>query len=219
MGTGIVLKALRFAAHKHRDQRRKDADASPYINHPIALVETPYRVGDVKDPATLAAALLHDTIEDTETTPEELSMLWQLSRSALEAYSAVLELTFRRFYASSLRRPWLRGRASAYSDAIYRLSIEVAAPYLLVLAVVIGLLESLFPNLLPGRSAVYLFAAVFVSAGISTVFALSGRFKRYVETPEIVLGDEVPRTRGEWLFAVVSFSSILGYVLAALLLL
>ena len=41
-----LLVALEFAAHKHRDQRRKDASASPYINHPIALarllaVDTP----------------------------------------------------------------------------------------------------------------------------------------------------------------------------------
>jgi len=35
----LLLKALAFAAHKHRDQRRKDAEASPYINHPIALAD------------------------------------------------------------------------------------------------------------------------------------------------------------------------------------
>ena len=34
---GLLIKALGFAAHKHRDQRRKDPEASPYINHPIAL--------------------------------------------------------------------------------------------------------------------------------------------------------------------------------------
>ena len=35
----LLLEALTFAAHKHRDQRRKDAEASPYINHPIALAD------------------------------------------------------------------------------------------------------------------------------------------------------------------------------------
>ena len=70
---GLVLKAMAFAAIKHRDQRRKDADASPYINHPIALAEVLWHEGDVRDPVTIAAALLHDTIEDTETTPEELT--------------------------------------------------------------------------------------------------------------------------------------------------
>jgi len=67
-----VLKALAFAAHKHRDQRRKDPQASPYINHPIALANVLRNEGGVADAAVLCAALLHDTIEDTETTPEEL---------------------------------------------------------------------------------------------------------------------------------------------------
>lgn len=68
----LVLKALHFAADKHRSQRRKDADASPYINHPIAVAEVLCSVGDVSDPVTLAAAILHDTIEDTQTTAAEL---------------------------------------------------------------------------------------------------------------------------------------------------
>jgi guanosine-3',5'-bis(diphosphate) 3'-pyrophosphohydrolase len=72
----LFLKALAFAASKHRDQRRKDRQASPYINHPIALVDILVNEGDVTDSATLCAALLHDTIEDTETTPEELQALF-----------------------------------------------------------------------------------------------------------------------------------------------
>src|SRR5688572_10783086 len=68
----LILKALEFAAHKHRDQRRKDALASPYINHPIALANVLTREGGVSDPVVLAAALLHGTVEDTETTPAEL---------------------------------------------------------------------------------------------------------------------------------------------------
>ena len=35
----ILLKALAFAAHKHKDQRRRDVAASPYINHPISLAD------------------------------------------------------------------------------------------------------------------------------------------------------------------------------------
>ena len=67
-----LLAALRFASEKHRDQRRKGANASPYINHPIEVAELLARVGGVRDVEVLAAAILHDTIEDTETTPEEL---------------------------------------------------------------------------------------------------------------------------------------------------
>jgi guanosine-3',5'-bis(diphosphate) 3'-pyrophosphohydrolase len=68
----LLLKALAFAATKHRDQRRKDAGASPYINHPIALADVLVNEGRVHDVRVLAAALLHDTLEDTETAPAEI---------------------------------------------------------------------------------------------------------------------------------------------------
>jgi GTP diphosphokinase / guanosine-3',5'-bis(diphosphate) 3'-diphosphatase len=69
---GLVIRAVEFAAQKHRMQRRKDNDASPYINHPIALMHVLCLDGGINDPVVLAAAALHDTIEDTETTEEEL---------------------------------------------------------------------------------------------------------------------------------------------------
>jgi len=68
----LLLKALAFAAHKHRDQRRKDHAASPYINHPIALASVLVKEGKVDEVPVLCAALLHDTVEDTATTPAEL---------------------------------------------------------------------------------------------------------------------------------------------------
>ena len=73
--TGRILAALQLAAEKHRDQRRKDLEASPYINHPIALASLLKREG-VDDVAVLCAALLHDTIEDTNTTADELRVLF-----------------------------------------------------------------------------------------------------------------------------------------------
>jgi guanosine-3',5'-bis(diphosphate) 3'-pyrophosphohydrolase len=72
----LLFDALAFAAHKHRAQRRKDKEASPYINHPIALADLLANEGGVEDPVTLCAALLHDTIEDTETTYAELRRLF-----------------------------------------------------------------------------------------------------------------------------------------------
>jgi guanosine-3',5'-bis(diphosphate) 3'-pyrophosphohydrolase len=69
----LLLRALAFAAHKHRDQRRKDPAASPYINHPIALADVLVNEGGVDDVEVLCAALLHDTVEDTATTPQELA--------------------------------------------------------------------------------------------------------------------------------------------------
>jgi (p)ppGpp synthase/HD superfamily hydrolase len=67
-----LLNAARFAAEKHSRQRRKDSAATPYINHPIAVAEVLARIGQVADVAILQAALLHDTLEDTETTAGEL---------------------------------------------------------------------------------------------------------------------------------------------------
>jgi len=67
-----LIEALDFAAQRHRDQRRKGEEASPYINHPIHVTRLLVDVGRVSDAATLIAAILHDTIEDTETTGPEL---------------------------------------------------------------------------------------------------------------------------------------------------
>ncbi|MFC1665919.1 HD domain-containing protein [Pseudomonadota bacterium] len=68
----LIIRALAFAANKHRNQRRKDINASPYINHPIDLANVLSNEGNIDDEITLCAAVLHDTIEDTETTVAEL---------------------------------------------------------------------------------------------------------------------------------------------------
>jgi len=70
--TGLLLKAIRFAAGKHRNQRRKDSLQSPYINHPIEVSLLLWEVGGVRDADLLLAAVLHDTLEDTNTHPEEI---------------------------------------------------------------------------------------------------------------------------------------------------
>jgi len=69
---GLVIEALRFAADHHCDQRRKDGRGSPYINHPIEVAHLLWTRGRVRDPITLMAALLHDTVEDTEATIEDI---------------------------------------------------------------------------------------------------------------------------------------------------
>lgn len=68
----FLLRAAQFAAERHRDQRRKGSHAEPYINHPLSVATLLATVGGVEDVEVLAAALLHDTIEDTETRAEEL---------------------------------------------------------------------------------------------------------------------------------------------------
>lgn len=72
----MVVRAAYFAAEKHKDQRRRDVDATPYINHPLELASILIDEGGIDDAVTICAALLHDTIEDTNTTREELATLF-----------------------------------------------------------------------------------------------------------------------------------------------
>ena len=72
----LVIRALHFAAQKHSTQRRKDAAESPYINHPVALLDLLANEVGITDSDVLAAAALHDTIEDTGTTVAELSAIF-----------------------------------------------------------------------------------------------------------------------------------------------
>lgn len=67
----FLMNAAKFAAAKHRNQKRKD-EKTPYINHPLEVAEMLARVAHVTDPSVLAAALLHDTIEDTATSVDEI---------------------------------------------------------------------------------------------------------------------------------------------------
>jgi guanosine-3',5'-bis(diphosphate) 3'-pyrophosphohydrolase len=72
-GLNEVTAALQFAARKHRQQRRKDADQTPYINHPIALLNILVNEAQISDGVVLISALLHDTVEDTDTTLTEIA--------------------------------------------------------------------------------------------------------------------------------------------------
>ena len=70
--TGRIIATASFAAQRHRRCRRKDAEATPYINHPLRVAEILSENG-VEDADILCAALLHDTVEDTETSPQEIA--------------------------------------------------------------------------------------------------------------------------------------------------
>jgi GTP diphosphokinase / guanosine-3',5'-bis(diphosphate) 3'-diphosphatase len=84
----LTVKALAFSARKHRDQRRKDAEATPYVNHPIELLNILVNEAGIEDAETLAAALLHDTIEDTQTRFDEIE-----SEFGLVIAGLVMEVT------------------------------------------------------------------------------------------------------------------------------
>ena len=90
----LVLRAASFSAEQHcraipiKNRFRKGAESDPYINHPLAVARLLIEEGGVDDPVTLAAALLHDTMEDV---PTPYSLL--LSEFGAEVADIVKELT------------------------------------------------------------------------------------------------------------------------------
>ncbi len=106
-----LLAALHFAADRHRDQRRKGLDRSPYINHPIQVAETLATVGGVHDVVTLQAAVLHDVVEDTETTLHEIE-----ARFGAEVRAVVEEVTDDRALSKAERKQLQVERTSGLSE-------------------------------------------------------------------------------------------------------
>lgn len=84
----LLLHAAAFAAEKHKRQRRKNANGTPYINHPLAAADLLAREAGVDDAVVLAGAILHDTVEDTQTTRDELERLF-----GEEVAGVVMEVT------------------------------------------------------------------------------------------------------------------------------
>jgi guanosine-3',5'-bis(diphosphate) 3'-pyrophosphohydrolase len=83
-----ILDAAVFAADKHQNHVRKNEQHSPYITHPLLVAKAIYQIGDVKDNGVLVAAILHDTIEDTPTTKDEIA-----DRFGKDILEIVLEVT------------------------------------------------------------------------------------------------------------------------------
>ena len=83
-----LMEATLYAADKHRGQKRKDAQKTPYINHPIYVVNLMAGVGGITDIELLQAGMLHDTVEDTDTSPEEIE-----TRFGYAVRSLVMEVT------------------------------------------------------------------------------------------------------------------------------
>ncbi|HEY1561063.1 MAG TPA: HD domain-containing protein [Caulobacteraceae bacterium] len=65
--------AYRFAAQAHVDEKRKGERGEPYINHLVEVADMVARATDGSDVDLVVAALLHDTVEDTKVTAEDLS--------------------------------------------------------------------------------------------------------------------------------------------------
>src|SRR5579863_7717692 len=74
MGEEIILltRAWRVATERHVDHRRKGERAEPYVNHLAEVADLIAEATNGTDPSLVAAAVLHDTIEDTGLTQGEL---------------------------------------------------------------------------------------------------------------------------------------------------
>jgi guanosine-3',5'-bis(diphosphate) 3'-pyrophosphohydrolase len=71
-----LLEAIFFVAQRHSTQRRKGPGGQPYVNHLIEAAALLATVGGVTDVEVLMAAVLHDVLEDTPTTRDEVLALF-----------------------------------------------------------------------------------------------------------------------------------------------
>ena len=84
----LVVRAAAFAAHRHGHQKRKGKDKLPYITHPLEVARILIEEAGEDDPVVIAAAILHDTVEDAGVTVAELT-----ERFGSDVAAVVLELT------------------------------------------------------------------------------------------------------------------------------
>lgn len=165
-----LFAALNFAALKHSGQLRKSADMSPYINHPISVADILAREGGVADPDTLVTALLHDTLEDTDTHVTELEGLFGAQVAAVVAELTddmtlpkperkALQILLARDYSERARLVRLADKIANVRDVTHNppahWSLERRLRYLLWAGEVVGslrgvhaVLESLFDEAL-----------------------------------------------------------------------
>lgn len=92
MSLSFVLKAVDFAVRRHVDQFRKGEDRVPYVSHPICVARVLSDAIGVDDPEILAAAVLHDVLEDTVATRAEYDDLClELAREFGEQVAEIVE--------------------------------------------------------------------------------------------------------------------------------
>lgn len=94
-----ICSGVEFAAEKHRLQSRKNPEKTPYISHPIGVAFNLMDTGDVRDSDVIIGALLHDTVEDTQTTFEEIE-----SEFGKKVAGYVREVTSDKSVATEARR-------------------------------------------------------------------------------------------------------------------
>lgn len=117
VGFDLLMQAASYAATQHRDQRRKDLTASPFINHPIQVAEVLASAG-VENVELLCASLLHDTIEDTDSSEQDIERLF-----GAEILGLVQEVTDDKRLSKEMRKQCQVDSASGKSKLAKQLKI------------------------------------------------------------------------------------------------
>ena len=118
MPFGVLIRAANFAALKHQYLRRGGYDKLPYINHLLKVCHTLIEVGDERNINCLQASLLHDILEDTDATFEELTSMFNL-----EVAMIVEELTDDMALPYELRKQSQYDQAPSLSESAKKIRI------------------------------------------------------------------------------------------------
>ena len=119
--TGLIEQAIAYAKEKHKDQKRKDG--SPYIIHPLAVAQIVVEMG--LDTDAVLGALLHDCIEDTDASKDEIAK--QFGTATADMVEGVTKLTRANFHSSEERQMEnLRKMFMAMSKDIRVVLIKIA---------------------------------------------------------------------------------------------
>lgn len=81
----LITRAWNFSAQRHAKQKRKGEAQEPYVNHLAEVAELVAVATDGQDANLVAAAVLHDTVEDTATSPGELASVFNADIANLVA--------------------------------------------------------------------------------------------------------------------------------------
>jgi (p)ppGpp synthase/HD superfamily hydrolase len=111
----LISRAWHFAAQRHSTQRRKGKAQEPYVNHLAEVAELVATATEGQDANLVAAAVLHDTVEDTTTLPAELASVFNADIANL-----VAEVTDNKGLPKEVRKKLQVDHAAAKSKHIAR---------------------------------------------------------------------------------------------------
>jgi hypothetical protein len=118
---------------------------------------------------------------------------------------------FLRFYAASLKRPWIKSPQSAFDDARYRFSVPLAAPFVALTAALSVVVRRTSPETVSARAAVIIICVSLVAAGLLVFLILGRLFSDLRKTPEIAARFEQSASKREIVVQVMLWSCVAMY--------